>query len=185
MVTLTSMLIELLFTVCNCWCVSRQFTDYVIWKVHKDCQQNPESGNFSLPSTDSRNLGTQISSKMCFKAENHTAFTAYYFEMFWAASNPFPLSGHWLPCSVWQPQSSPGAHTGFLSDETEPPDHCNNTPITWTVRTLRPWCNFSLHTCGSELPANRNASKNLPYFNLPAVNLILHRGFHFLQTRIK
>lgn len=123
--------------------------------------------------------------KCVSKLRTTSAFTAYYFEMFWAASNPFPLSGHWLPWSMWQPQSSPGAHTGFLSDETEPPDHCNNTPITWTVRTLRPWCNFSLHTCGSELPANRNASKNLPYFNLPAVNLILHRGFHFLQTRIK
>lgn len=79
MVTLTSMLIELLFTVCNCCCVSRQFTDYVIWKVHKDCQRNPESGNFSLPSTDSRNLGTQISSKMRFKAENHICFHSILF----------------------------------------------------------------------------------------------------------
>lgn len=156
-VTLTSMLIELLFTVCNCWCVSRQFTDYFIWKVHKDCQQNPESGNFSLPSTDSINLGTQISLKIHFKGEPHVLSQ---FVLFWdVLSSEQSFSP--LRSLVAMPQSSLGAHTGLLSDEIKPPDHCNNTPTTCTVRTLGLWCNFSLHTYGSELPANRNASKNL------------------------
>lgn len=100
MVALTSILIALLFTACNCRCVSRQFTNRVIWIGAESLPAKP--GEWEVFLADNKNLDTQMSLevKSAFQSwEPCLLLQAVLLGDVLSCKQSFPVLGHWFSSS--------------------------------------------------------------------------------------